>query len=79
MPEPMKQHSKLSSEQQQEHVAEQHSTQQGVQEFSTTEELLRFDAANIPVPPTIAQRLAKSSADIPKPNRSWWKRLFDRP
>lgn len=75
----MKQHSKLSSAQQPEHAAElQSGQQQAVHEFSTTEELLRFDAANIPVPSTIAERLAKSSADIPKPNRSWWKRLFDR-
>lgn len=74
----MKQHSKLSSEQQQEHVSEQQSGQHAVQEFATAEELLRFDAANIPVPSTIAERLAKSSADLPKPNRSWWKRLFDR-
>ncbi|HEY9510838.1 MAG TPA: hypothetical protein VIV82_13340 [Verrucomicrobiae bacterium] len=73
----MKQHSKLSSEQHQEHISEQQSGQRTVQEFATAEELLRFDAASIPVPSTIAERLAKSSADIPKPNRSWWKRLFD--
>jgi len=72
----MKQHSKLSSEKQQEHVAEQQTTQHAGQEFATAEELLRYDAANMPVPPGISQRLAKSSADLPVPGKSWWKKLF---
>ena len=73
----MKQHSKLSSEQQQRHATEQRAEQQQAShEFATAEELLRFDAAQTTVPPGIVERLAKSAADIPLPSRSWWKKLF---
>jgi hypothetical protein len=70
----MKQHSKLS--QKQEHVAEQTAHMHAAEEFSNSDELLRFDAAQITVPPEIAQRLQKSAAQIPPPPRSWWKNLF---
>ncbi|HLP76368.1 MAG TPA: hypothetical protein VK327_05555 [Candidatus Paceibacterota bacterium] len=73
----MKQHSKLSSTQQQQQITEQRSQQQAARDFATAEELLRFDAAQTPVPPAIADRLAQSAAGLPKPGRSWWKRLFD--
>jgi hypothetical protein len=72
----MKQHSK-SEAQQQQHAAEQVSQQPLAREFAAAEELLRFDAAQTTVPPAIAQRLAKSSAEIPPPRQSWWKRLFE--
>ena len=41
-------------------------------EFATAEELLRYDAAQTPVPPEVAQRLAQSLAAEP-PKRPWWK------
>ena len=41
-----------------------------------TEEMLRYDAAHTTVPPGIAQRLQKSTGDLPGPKTSWWKRLF---
>ena len=74
----MKQHSKLSSEQQQEQASATQSQEQAqaARDFATAEALLRHDAGQIPVPPRIAQRLAESSANIPPPNRSWWKKLF---
>ena len=72
----MKQHSKLSTEQKQEHVAEQTTGQQAAHEFVNAEEILRYDAAQTPVPPGIVQRLAKSSAQLPNPSRSWWQRFF---
>ncbi len=72
----MKQHSKLSSEQQQQHVSEQQSQQQAAREFGSAEELLRYDAAQVPVPPAIEQRLEKSAAGIPQPKPGWWRRLF---
>jgi hypothetical protein len=72
----MKQHNKFNSEQEQELVAQQQTTQNAVQEFSTVEELLRHDAAQTSAPMGIAERLQKSSADFPKPSRSWWQRLF---
>ncbi len=76
----MKQQNKFDSEQQQEHTAQQQqqTTQNATQEFSTVEELLRFDAGQTSPPTGLAQRLQKSSADFPKPNRSWWQKLFQR-
>jgi len=71
----MKQQTKLSQEQQQQ--ATEHQTQQpAAKEFATAEELLRYDAANTPVPPVIAQRLQKSTGDLPGPKPAWWKRLL---
>ena len=71
----MKQHSKLS--QKQEHVAEQTAHAHAAKEFSNSDELLRFDAAQTAVPPEIAERLKKSAAQIPPPPaRSWWQNLF---
>ncbi len=72
----MKQENKFN-EQQQQLPSELHAEQRNVQEFATTEELLRADANQIVVPPSIAQRLQKSTADLPRPGRSWWKRLFE--
>jgi hypothetical protein len=74
----MKQQNKFNSEQQQEHVSEQQSVQNTAQEFASVEELLRYDAARTSAPAGIAERLQKSSADFPKPARSWWQRLFQR-
>ena len=72
----MKQQKKLSSEQQQQSLAAEQLQQGSAREFASTEELLRFDAGNTTVPPGISQRLAKSSAGIPRPKTAWWKRLF---
>lgn len=73
----MKQHNKLNSEQQHEHL-EQQSTQNAAREFPNVEALLRYDAAHTATPAGIAERLQKSSADFPSPKRSWWQRLFQR-
>ncbi len=59
--------------QEQEQVAHT-SGQQGTREFATTEELLRHDAAQTEVPPTIAERLSQSIAKLPPPKRRWWQR-----
>lgn len=70
----MKQQTKLS--QKQEQVTEQHAQAHAAKEFSNSDELLRFDAAQTAVPPEIAERLRKSAAMIPPPPRTWWKNLF---
>ena len=71
----MKRQTKLTTEQQQQ--AAEHQTQpSNVREFSTAEELLRFDAAKTLVPPAIEQRLQKSSAELPKQKPAWWKRFL---
>ncbi|MGO8837085.1 MAG: hypothetical protein ACLQAH_07995 [Limisphaerales bacterium] len=72
----MKQESKLNSEQQQQHATGQQTQQSGAREFASAEELLRYDAAHTTVPPGIAERLQKSTGDLPGPRVSWWKRLF---
>ena len=73
----MKQQTKLSEEQQQQqHAAEQQTQKQSAREFANAEEMLRYDAAHTTVPPGIAQRLQKSTGDLPGPKTSWWKRLF---
>lgn len=72
----MKHPTKLTAEQQQQLDAAQQTSTQTAPEFSSVEEMLRHDAIHTPVPPQIAQRLQKSAADLPPPNRSWWKRLL---
>jgi hypothetical protein len=44
------------------------------QEFASPEEAIRFDAAQTPLPPAIADRLRSSLAKEPKTRRSWWRR-----
>jgi len=61
--------------QEQEQVSGTKSQQTSAREFQTAEELLRFDAAQTPVPPRIAERLRESTAELPKPKPGWWKRL----
>lgn len=72
----MKQQNEFKPQQEQQVQSELHATQNTAQEFATAEDLLRFESAQVTVPPAIAERLQKSSADLPGPGRSWWKRLF---
>jgi hypothetical protein len=72
----MKHQTKLSQEQQQQHAAGHQTQQQVAREFASAEELLRYDASQTTVPPGIAQRLQKSTGDLPGPKTAWWKRLF---
>ena len=73
----MKQHSKLAAAQAQ--VGEQQATQMPVaREFSDADELLRFDAAQTPVPPAIAARLQQTAAPFAPAPAPWWRRLCGR-
>lgn len=73
----MKQRNKLSREEEQLNQQVQHSqAAHAPLEFDTPEELLRHDAAQVPVPPSIATRLQDSAAGIAPPRRPWWKRFF---
>lgn len=45
-------------------------------EFNTVEDLLRHDSDQNPVPAEVAERLNRSIAAQPKPQRSWIKKLF---
>ena len=73
----MKHQTKLS--QKTEHVAEQQTQSNTDKAFASSDELLRFDAAQTAVPPEIARRLQKSAAEISPPaSRSWWKNVFGR-
>jgi len=72
----MKRRTTFRTDQQQEQTAAHQAQPASGHEFATPEELLRFDAAQTVVPTEIAQRLQKSSADLPPPARSWLRRLF---
>ena len=65
----------------QQHTTEQQHTllpgQAGL-EFSSAEEMIRYDAAQTPPPPTLGQRVQDSVNREPRPKRSWWARLFRR-
>lgn len=45
-------------------------------EFNTVEDLLRHDSDQNPVPADVAERLNRSIAAEPKPQRSWINKLF---
>jgi hypothetical protein len=70
----MKQEKKLIPREQQQ-VSATRSQPTEAREFATPEELLRHDAGQTDVPPTVAQRLDDSIRREPKPARPWWKRL----
>ncbi len=73
----MKHESKQRSPEQ-EQLAATSAQQTNTREFATTEELLRHDAAQVEVPPAVADRLAQSLRNEPQPERSWWQRLLKR-
>jgi hypothetical protein len=74
----MKRQIKLNqqAEEQQQTTAGQETRQESAQEFASVEKMLRHDALHTPVPPSIAERLAKSIGPIPA--RSWWRRWFKK-
>ncbi|HEX4343509.1 MAG TPA: hypothetical protein VH255_08965 [Verrucomicrobiae bacterium] len=73
----MKHQSKFSPEEQQQ-AAEQENHQAAPQEFASVEEMLRYDAAHVPVPPRIEERLHASLGGEPRRSRSWWRRLLGK-
>ncbi len=72
--------SKLTHQQQAQTDAQQQTSQQQAgKEFGSVEEMLRFDAAQNPVPEKVAERLQESVAQEPTPPlQSWWKRWFGK-
>ena len=68
--------SRLNQREQEEQTPQQQTKAEQGREFATPEELLRFDAAQTPVPSGIEQKLQRSLDAAPKPDRSWWQRLF---
>lgn len=74
----MKQQNEFRPEHQKEQAAEQQTNQAVVHEFKKPEDLLRHETQRIPVPAAIAERLKVSTADFPKPSKSWWKRFFGK-
>ena len=73
----MKQHSKLRQNEQQETTQQQHSEQKSeAKEFSSVDEMLRYDAAQTAVPPHVADKINRSIANEPQQSSSWWKRLM---
>ena len=74
----MKHQSKFSEEQQQaQQAGAQNQTQSPAgREFANADEMLRYDAAHTTVPQEIAERLKKSTADLPGPKPSWWRKFL---
>ena len=63
----------------QEQVTQQQSEHEAAKEFAGSDELLRFDAAQTAVPPNLAERLQKSSAQILPPSaQPWWRAWLGR-
>ncbi len=70
---------KFKQQQKQETTETQLSAQKtSAHEFSSVEEMLRFDAAQTQLPASVEMRLADSvQKDIAtRKNRPWWKKLF---
>lgn len=75
----MKHQSKHRSREQSEEQAQlslPQAQQTAAREFTSAEEALREDRANVTVPPAVEQRLSKSIENLPKPGKPWWKRLI---
>ncbi len=71
--------SRLRQEQRSDHeqqVIQQVAQQTQGQQFSSVEELLRYDSEQNPVPAEVAERLNESIAAEPKQPRPWYKGLF---
>ena len=68
---------RLNSHEHEQSAAQQQSAQTTAVEFATPEEMLRHDAAHMPVPPGVAERLRQSlQNEAPPPRASWWRRIF---
>jgi hypothetical protein len=73
--------SKLRQQQEQAEQAVEslgHQEAQSVQQFSSVEEMIRFDAKQTLPPDSLAERLQDAISREPKPTKSWWQRLFSR-
>jgi hypothetical protein len=72
--------SKRLQHKQDQELAAVHHQQQGAtaRQFTTPEEVLRFDAAQTQVPPAVAERLQKSVSREPQTPSPWWKRWLGR-
>ncbi len=66
----------LSEQQEQQQVQSQSQTSPSSREFSSVEEMLRFDANQVSPPATLETRLQDSLQQIPPPKRPWWRRWF---
>ena len=74
----MKQHTKLTQREQEQHTAEQHLAQQTSREFASVEEVLRYDAGQTEVPLRLTRKIQQSADNLPGSKRPWWRRLFGR-
>jgi hypothetical protein len=72
----MKRQTKLSQQHEQQATSEQQTTSESAHEFANAEEVLRFDAVQTSVPPSVARKLQKSLDQTVSPKASWWRKLF---
>lgn len=72
----MKQNSKLRQNEEQQSTQQQHSEQKAeAKEFSSVDEMLRYDAAQTTVPPEVAEKLNRAIEKEPQPPTTWLQRL----
>jgi hypothetical protein len=79
---PQNPHHKLNQLSQDQNVCEQQTQEQQQQqtlEFTTAEEMIRHDAAQVAVPPSVMERLQQSIRAEPAPPRPWWRRWLGQP
>jgi hypothetical protein len=58
--------------------ARQASNAEQTQEFSTVEDLIRFDATSVEPPESLARRVNESAAAEPPTKDPWWRRIWTR-
>ena len=72
----MKRQTKLGAQEQQQQIS--HSAPASALEFQSAEEMLRYDAAQTPVPPEICERLGASVKQRAVPPSPWWRKWLRR-
>ena len=69
-------HSKLRQQHRTEQAARLEERQQPALEFDTVDDLLRYDSAQNPAPPEIAERLNSSISAEPRIEKGWFRKIF---
>ena len=76
----MNRHDSQFHHEEEEHTESRNTTesQKNGIEFSSPEEMIRYDASQTKIPPDIARRLQEAAAEEAR-RQSWWQRLWNRP
>ena len=72
----MKRESRFRQQEEQTSETVRAAKQEQVKEFASVEEMLTHDSSQVAPPAIIEERLKRSIRNEPKPERSWWQRVF---